>query len=556
MKNLFWIVCTAILLASCQEEVTQEKKQYPQERVSMCFALQVKSLAQPEYERTVGTRAGVNAGLEVSFGLQTDTRAAQTLPIESVMKDLIVMQFAGTGDDAALIGTPQYFSQYDAEPATMSFIASNGDHHTLYFLANVGKDLGPDVTGKTLGDFKRMVHDIPAEIKLVEGQGLLMTGSWVGAISNDADVKEVLLDRAMAKISFYLTNKLSTGYIQSVSVENVPASVNYTGLTDNTSAAQLYYSTTTYDGEKEYTWYVPENLNITKEKSTCIMITVGLVDSEMVYPCRVYFNSSEDTPDYTLKRNHSYDLSVTLTGTSSTEAELLVDCHYVRGDVSTATGATVTSDANWIDVSNSSTWVSGLSQTVVSTGATVYLHVDDNLTDADRTANITVTEGLVTRTIPVRQKAVQKIGFFGAPDADGIYTKLLGVEMIEENSYLSWCTTTSIFTSTFSEYDRYQTYTGKAITTKYGTDINFEAFNYCYKKNKDKTNIEWYLPSQAQLLALLVVQNVCLLRESSAGYYGATMASQGFAVNYAFGTYKTLFRGVEDRRFVRCVRDL
>lgn len=560
MKNLFWIVCTVALFASCQEDVTEGKKQYPQEKVSMGFALQAGGMSQPEYGRAASTRSVGKDGLEVTFGPKPGTRVVETLPIESVMKDLMVMQFDGEGDDAALMGTPQYFPQYDAEPAAMSFIASKGDRHTIYFVANGGKDLGPDITGKTLGDFKRMVHDIPVEIKLVEGQGVLMTGTWVGPISNDADVKEVILTRAMAKISFHLTNNLPDGsYIQSVSVENVPASVNYTGAEDNTTADQLYYSTKTYDGEPGYTWYVPENLNTTQERSTYVMITVGGT-STMVYPCRIYLNPTEDNPDYTLKRNYSYDVSVTLKGTSSTEGELLVDCHYVRGDVQVETGAVVTSDADWIDVSNSGTWEAGLTQTVTATGTTVYLHIDDNLTDTDRRATVTVTKGIGTSTMPVRQKAIQKVGFFGAPDADGIYTKTLGMEMIEESSSQKFCT--GKLADILPLGDRDVIYSGLDLTNRYGNIGELSVFNYCYEKNKDKSNIQWYVPALAQMIALYVGQPVYGLRESGAGieggYYAASVNEKAGPVYYIFDTghNNSLTAANLVNRNMRCVRDM
>lgn len=561
MKNLFWIVCTVALFASCQEDVTEGKKQYPQEKVSMGFALQAGGMSQPEYGRAASTRSVGKDGLEVTFGPKPGTRAVETLPIESVMKDLMVMQFDGEGDDAALMGTPQYFPQYDAEPATMSFIASKGDRHTIYFVANGGKDLGPDITGKTLGDFKRMVHDIPVEIKLVEGQGVLMTGAWVGPISNDADVKEVILTRAMAKISFHLTNNLpGDRYIQSVSVENVPASVNYTGLTDNTLANQLYYPTKTYDGEDKYIWYIPENLNTAQEKSTYVMITVGIRTSTMVYPCRIYLNSTDDNPDYTLKRNHSYGVSVTLRGTSSIEGELLVDCHYVRGDVQVETEAVVESDADWIDVSNSGTWEAGLTQTVTATGTTVYLHIDDNLTDTDRRATVTVTEGMKTRTIPVRQKAIRKVGLFGAPDADGIYTKTLGMEMIEENSSQIFCTI-PLKENVFPTSDRCVFYSGLDLTSRYGTDNRFAVFEYCYGKNKDKSNILWYVPALAQMVALYLGQPIYGLKELgsniSGGYYSATVSKQAGASYHIFDTGYYNSQSTSDRnRNMRCVRDI
>lgn len=560
MKNLVSIICVALLLLSCQEEMIEESKQYPQEKVNMKFALQAAGLSQPEY-RSSPTRAIASNGLELTFGTTPQTRAVEALPTESVIKDLIVMQFDGTEDHAAAIGTPQYFPQYDAEPSVMSFIASNGDNHTIYFVANSGRDLGPDIVGKTLGDFKKMVCNIPTEVKLVEGQGLLMTGLWTGGISNDADIKEVVLSRAMAKVSFHLTNKLSSGYIQSVSVENVPASVNYTGLFDNTTALQITYPTKTYDGETEYTWYVPENLNTEKEKSTCIVVTVGLSGSAMVHPCRIYLNLSEEAPDYSLKRNYRYDISVTLRGTASTEGELLLDCHYVKADVATKAGEVVTSDADWIDVSTSGVWESGLSQTVIATGSRTYLHINDNLTEEDRTATVTVSDGVNTTKIPVKQKAIQKVGLFGDPDADGVYTKMLGMEMIEENTYQPWYTSPQGPGSGFDETDKLEIFSGKSVTAKYGTSYNYSLFYECYQKNKDKNDIQWYLPAQAQLWAMYVAQSVANLKTSgsgsSGGYYTATYGTKNAPIYAIMSTCSwASISGPERRRNVRCVRDI
>lgn len=560
MKNLVSIICVALLLLSCQEEMIEESKQYPQEKVNMKFALQAAGLSQPEY-RSSPTRAIASNGLELTFGTTPQTRAVEALPTESVIKDLIVMQFDGTEDHAAAIGTPQYFPQYDAEPSVMSFIASNGDNHTIYFVANSGRDLGPDIVGKTLGDFKKMVCNIPTEVKLVEGQGLLMTGLWTGGISNDADIKEVVLSRAMAKVSFHLTNKLSSGYIQSVSVENVPASVNYTGLFDNTTALQITYPTKTYDGETEYTWYVPENLNTEKEKSTCIVVTVGLSGSAMVHPCRIYLNLSEEAPDYSLKRNYRYDISVTLRGTASTEGELLIDCHYVKADVATKAGEVVTSDANWIDVSTSGVWESGLSQTVIATGSRTYLHINDNLTEEDRTATVTVSDGVNTTKIPVKQKAIQKVGLFGDPDADGVYTKMLGMEMIEENTRQPWHTSPQGPGAGFDETDKLEIFSGKSVTAKYGTSYDYPLFSECYQKNKDKNDIQWYLPAQAQLWAMYVAQGVANLKTSgsgsSGGYYTATYGTKNAPIYALMSTCSwASISGPERRRNVRCVRDI
>lgn len=560
MKNLVSIICVALLLLSCQEEMTEERKQYPQEKVNMKFALQAAGLSQPEY-RSSPTRAIASDGLELTFGTTPQTRAVEALPTESVIKDLIVMQFDGTEDHAAAIGTPQYFPQYDAEPSVMSFIASNGDNHTIYFVANSGRDLGPDIAGKTLGDFKKMVCNIPTEVKLVEGQGLLMTGLWTGGISNDADIKEVVLSRAMAKVSFHLTNKLSSGYIQSVSVENVPASVNYTGLFDNTTALQITYPTKTYDGETEYTWYVPENLNTEKEKSTCIVVTVGLSGSAMVHPCRVYLNPTEEAPDYSLKRNYRYDISVTLRGTASTEGELLIDCHYVRADVTTKADVVVSSDADWIEVSTSGVWESGLSQTVTATGNTTYLHINDNLTQADRTATVTVSDGVNTTRIPVKQKSIQKVGLFGDPDANGLYTKMLGMEMIEENTHQPWYTSPQGPGIGFDETDKLEIFSGKSVTAKYGTSYDYPLFSECYQKNKDKNDIQWYLPAQAQLWAMYVAQGVANLKTSgsgsSGGYYTATYGTKNAPIYAIMSTCSwASISGPERGRNVRCVRDI
>lgn len=541
MRKLWYIIgILSLLTTSCQDEDKEMQKLPTGNKVIMHFQLKAKQPTQ-------------------SLTGAADTRSVVTLPAESVMKDLMVMQFAGIGDDAPLIGTPQYFPAYDSEVATMSFISSVGsEEHTVFFVANIGEDMGSKVIGKTLGDFKRLTHAIPHEIKLIDGQGLLMTGSWTGVITHDGSVKEVLLTRALARLSFHL-NKSSLSaqyYIRSVSVENVPSAVGYTS--DNTSIPQITYTTSTYDNETDYTWYLPENKNSIKEKSTCIVVTLGQTNSPMAYPCRIYTNATEDTPDYTLLRNHSYDLTTNLKGTTTVAGEYLIDCHYEDVTIAAPQNAIVTASANWIDVSMGA-WSTGLTQTITATGGLVHLHVDENISETERTAEVTITDGMTTTTIPIKQTGIKKVGFFGTPDVDGIYTTMLGMECVEENTRMTWTTAPNLSSSGFEVTDQVEVFNGQPITAKYGMTTSFEAFNDCYKKNRDKSKIEWYLPAQAQLLGMYVGQNANKLKTSGGryegGYYSVTIPSQGFPIFYAFAEGFNALTGFHSRN-TRCVRNL
>jgi hypothetical protein len=221
----------------------------------------------------------------------------------------------------------------------------------------------------------------------------------------------------------------------------------------------------------------------------------------------------------------------------------IYDAHYIVGDeflTDTYTSANVLIDPpgdNWLEVSPDKLYTNNAVKTFTSaTAKRLYLHLDEYIPTAPnpaiRKGSIDlVTASGVVKKIYIQQLPALPLGTFGVDtmpntvDEGVIYNRTLYMEQRYEFHTMPKYTTSATTPSPNNIYNGLGMACVIYDAANYGTVANptnpfnwqattFEAINYCAYKNRPaaKTStgalsaddIKWYLPSQAQLMAMWV----------------------------------------------------
>ncbi len=268
-------------------------------------------------------------------------------------------------------------------------------------------------------------------------------------------------------------------------------------------------------------------------------------------------------------------------------ARLTYDAHFIVGEplLPGEQFTSVTSDASWLEISHerlytlsaSSSWSSG-------SASAVYLHLNENLTTSNRTGILTLTNANGSKKVYVSQLPAIFVGRFGynnmSASDDSLYTAGLYTEQLYEFSTMPIFGNNGTLTNNPLYNGRYP-----AISVfdaaNYSGGFNYHAspyaaINYCAYKNRPSiknstgalatTDIKWYLPAQAQLMAMWITYESYNYYPSSnfsrngvpADTYWSSTANalystQSQYVNFRYGNVGH-FERVE-KYWARCVRD-
>jgi hypothetical protein len=219
----------------------------------------------------------------------------------------------------------------------------------------------------------------------------------------------------------------------------------------------------------------------------------------------------------------------------------IYDAHFIVGDsllgasdLFTSATVAMESGSGWLEVSTNRLYTTAASSSYSGSAVPLYLHLDENLTGNIRKGSITVLSNNVEKKIYIQQLPAIPIGRFGyegTGDA-GNFDRQLYVEQryeyitmptyrdpnpdipivpmpTDNNIYNGLGTARSI--TNFDE-NNYKT---APFFFNWQAAI-YQAINYCAYKNRpaSKTSvmtvndIKWYLPSQAQLMAMWITYEV------------------------------------------------
>jgi hypothetical protein len=272
----------------------------------------------------------------------------------------------------------------------------------------------------------------------------------------------------------------------------------------------------------------------------------------------------------------------------------IYDAHYIVGEdllpgntFKNAEAATENGE-EWLKVSPVRLYTSAAVKSWSNaTAAPLYLHLDENLTGQVRKGSVTVlTDQNVEKKIYIQQLPALRIGRFGYDGANDaglfdlqLYTEQLHEYVTSTNPMPRYCGDMADSTSlpannnicnglgtARSSFD--------AVNYASSTPFNwqaalYQAINYCAYKNRDEdqdgtmeqNEIKWYLPSQAQLMAMWVTYES--YRDAPASnfktdsYWSATNNARyrydAQYLNFKFGNAGHY--GRYNKSWTRCVRN-
>ena len=276
----------------------------------------------------------------------------------------------------------------------------------------------------------------------------------------------------------------------------------------------------------------------------------------------------------------------------------LYDAHFIVGEPilngELFTSASTTG-GNWIEVSTNRLYTS-IAQTSVNNGNTpapFYLHLEENLTSADRTGSITLRNGSVEKTVHITQLRALPVGPFGQTatgDPTTFNSPLFTEQMPEYTTLVQYSNGTPAIAAT-NIYNGFSLAQNASIlnTGNYNSgpfnyqNTVYSAINYCMYKNRgpksangalDKADIKWYLPAQAQLMGMWLsyesYKNISPRNNdgraffdgtSSQAYWSSTgnadYTSEAQYLNFAYGNvgHTKMNTGDNKRYWTRCVRN-
>lgn len=262
---------TALALASCQrEDIPVPEGNSLGELVEVSLGLSVL----PEQEGT-GER---------SVDLES-TKSIIDIEDASCIKNLWIVQYNGTGNDAILLGNPQYLESVNVSGGeiqeNIKLVAVEGPS-TVYFLANSFKGNGELSFPSTLGDVKKMAYPIAEENDLFAKNGadrhIIFSGWSTPEEIVSGTTVSASLSRNIVKLTLHVVNssfdqgdsKVTVNNVRLCSVPTVsryfPAADGSATLPESGSFATINYPDVAWTGGAQtaeatcdFTFYVPVN---------------------------------------------------------------------------------------------------------------------------------------------------------------------------------------------------------------------------------------------------------------------------------------------------------
>jgi hypothetical protein len=269
---------------------------------------------------------------------------------------------------------------------------------------------------------------------------------------------------------------------------------------------------------------------------------------------------------------------------------------YLLGVTDKFTSAIVETESgigDWLEVSSNHLWTTAATTnfTAAAPGDLLYLHLDENLTGQLRKGSITVqTSTGAVKKIYIQQLPALPIGRFGydggGSNADNqTFPLLLYTEQLYEFTARPThaANTTAPIPNNNNIYNGLGTARANFNSGSYSNStfdwdsplILQRVINYCAYKNRPSTksadgtpataDIKWYLPSQAQLMAMWasyesyknVPTSTFYIDDSLSGHWSSTVnvlyPAEAQYLNFYYGNVGHIERSTKD--WARCVRN-
>jgi len=322
------------------------------------WSLILVGCVETELEFSVNEGADVSICLDIMVEGEDFTKAVNDpehiIAVSDVIKNLWVIQFDGTTDQAKVLGEPTYISDFSSFDGKISLVETLKPC-VIYFIANTFEDVGvfPLNQWTTLGELKSM-H------RLVESQNDLMGAEDIDShhvmFNGVARLEKlvagqevtVLLHRNIAKVSLTVKNSapaMAGLEIKSLQVCSVP-SVSYyitdkdweapypaTSIFRKINYAEVLWPETS--DQETLTLYLPLNMrgksSSTSESeknkyapdgSTYVLVSAVYTDKGVEYPITYTFYLGEDMiNDYNICAGRHYEYMFELKGRGNADED-------------------------------------------------------------------------------------------------------------------------------------------------------------------------------------------------------------------------------------------
>lgn len=258
-----------------------------------------------------------------------------------VIKNLWIVQYNGTDDDAKVLGEPTYIRDFSTFDGSVNLVATAGKS-SIYFVANTFESEGefPVYKGSTIADLKRYKRQIRTEMDLFSAGDsddfhLIFNGYQEFDKIDGETVINGELKRNLAKLNIDVVNQASAGdglKIRAVQLMSVPSVSYYVTSVPEVVApfpstkdfTKLNYAEVPWnEGEDQMNIvsYVPVNMRgkdlksdseslknkYAPDGSTYLLVSATYQDDGRDYPITYTFYLGENmTNDYNLAPNNSY----------------------------------------------------------------------------------------------------------------------------------------------------------------------------------------------------------------------------------------------------------
>ncbi len=262
--------------------------------------------------------------------------------------NLWVLQYNGTDDNAVLVGTPTYISNFNSGVSSVKLVVSATNDNTVVFLANTSN---PSLIFSPASSLSELKAGKSASVSNPDDMAMFASGCYVGKLSTDMTEITANIKRNYARVVFTLSNTSALNdepvTIKSVQLKSVPSSTSYYAAFVTSESGVMFPASTglaTYDypliewnddteseyyvdsDTRKYTFLMPVNARGTSSSSTYLEKSKYAPDAATYMEIdatyqreghgvpvvfRVYIGGN-DINDYNILPNAVYDVSYTI----------------------------------------------------------------------------------------------------------------------------------------------------------------------------------------------------------------------------------------------------
>ncbi|MBR6541396.1 MAG: DUF4906 domain-containing protein, partial [Bacteroidales bacterium] len=293
----------------------------------------------------------LEANTPISFNIEDNGASVKsvydpdgTTETAELIKNLWIIQYNGTSDNATLLGEPNYienFSAFISQSDKQVKLVSTSNPSTIFFIANTfeGKNQFTIAQGSTIADLKSRTKLVDGEESILgNGSGtyhpIFYTTVIADEIKEGSEINGTL-KRNVAKVSVKLTNNTPVServtistvqlcsiphasyYIPDNSSETFPSAgnntINYSSIDWTTNSVPLEFTTylpVNKRGRIENTAPASKNINPPQGATYLVLKGSYMENGEEIPISYTFYLGKDMVQDFNIEANHAYSFNI------------------------------------------------------------------------------------------------------------------------------------------------------------------------------------------------------------------------------------------------------